>query len=125
MRSAEMPFILTGFRQDMGFRVFAFERRETDRSRMEFTVKADLALIRRYDIRVQELPLLCRSFLESREGLTDAAVVTYKDAQALTYSEDEMRACAVTRTAAKNEAARRRKPPRRPAGETPGAAWRG
>jgi hypothetical protein len=111
-----MAFILTGFRQDMGFRVFAFERRETDRTRMEFTVKADLALIRRYDIRVQELPLLCRSFLESREA---------EDARALTYSEDDMRACAVSRTAAKNEAARKRKPPRRPTGESPGAAWRG
>jgi hypothetical protein len=111
-----MAFILTGFRQDMGFRVFAFERRESDRSRMEFTVKADLGLIRRYDIRVQELPLLCRSFLESRQE---------EDARALTYSEDDMRACAVTRTAAKNEAARKRKPPRRPTGESPGAAWRG
>ncbi len=68
-----MPFILTGFRQDMGFRVFAFERRETTRSRMEFTVKADLGLIRRYDIRMQELPLLCRSLLER----SDAASVNY------------------------------------------------
>jgi hypothetical protein len=112
-----MPFILTGFRQDLGFRVFAFERRETTRSRMEFTVKADLALIRRYDIRVQELPLLCRGLLERRE---DA-----EDSRALTFTEDEMRACANDRTAAKNEAARKRKPPRRPTGESPGAAWRG
>lgn len=112
-----MPFILTGFRQDLGFRVFAFERRETDRSRIEFTVRADLALIRRYDIRVQELPLLCRSYLESREGA--------EEARTLTYNEDEMRACALSRTTAKNEAARKRKPPRRPAGETPGSAWRG
>ena len=119
-----MAFILTGFRQDMGFRVFAFERRETDRSRMEFTVKADLALIRRYDIRVQELPLLCRSFLESHEAIAGAGDLAMKDARALTYSEDDMRACAVSRTAAKNEAARKRKPPRRPTGESPGAAWR-
>ena len=112
-----MSFILTGFRQDLGFRVFAFERRETARSRMEFTVKADLGLIRRYDIRVQELPLLCRGLLERRED--------GEDSRALTFTEDEMRACANDRTAAKNEAARKRKPPRRPTGESPGAAWRG
>jgi hypothetical protein len=112
-----MPFILTGFRQDLGFRVFAFERREADRTRIEFTVKADLALIRRYDIRVQELPLLCRGYLESRKGA--------EEARALTYNEDEMRACALSRTTAKNEAARKRKPPRRPTGESPGSAWRG
>jgi hypothetical protein len=112
-----MPFILTGFRQDLGFRVFAFERRDTARSRMEFTVKADMALIRRYDIRVQELPLLCRSLLERKEAV--------EDTRALTFTEDEMRACADSRTAARNEAARKRKPPRRPTGESPGAAWRG
>lgn len=112
-----MPFILTGFRQDMGFRVFAFERRETVRSRMEFTVKADLGLIRRYDIRVQELPLLCRSLLERTEAAGDT--------RTLTFTEDDMRACANVRAAARDEAARKRKPPRRPTGESPGAAWRG
>jgi hypothetical protein len=112
-----MPFILTGFRQDLGFRVFAFERRQNDRARLEFTVKADLGLIRRYDIRVQELPLLCRDFLERREAL--------EDTRALTYNEDEMRACALSRNAAKDESARKRKPPRKPAGERPGSAWRG
>jgi hypothetical protein len=112
-----MPFILTGFRQDMGFRVFAFERREAARSRLEFTVKADMALIRRYDIRVQELPLLYRGLLEREDAV--------EDARALTFTEDQMRACANDRTAARNEAARKRRPPRRPTGESPGAAWRG
>lgn len=126
-----MPFILTGFRQDMGFRVFAFERRETTRSRMEFTVKADLGLIRRYDIRMQELPLLCRSLLERSEAASanqeaqPPTSVNYVEPRALTFTEDEMRACASDRAAAKSEAARKKKPPRRPNGETPGAAWRG
>lgn len=122
-----MSFILTGFRQDMGFRVFAFERRETTRSRMEFTVKADLGLIRRYDIRVQELPLLCRSLLERQEAVEAYRATTVSDAEtrALTFTEDEMRSCANDRAAAKTEAARKRKPPRKPTGESPGAAWRG
>lgn len=122
-----MPFILTGFRQDMEFRVFAFERRETTRSRLEFTVKADLGLIRRYDIRMQELPLLCRSLLERSDAVEAqrAVSVDNTETRALTFTEDEMRACATDRAAAKSEAARKKKPPRRPGGETPGAAWRG
>src|SRR5450631_3124253 len=113
-----MSFILTGFRQDMEFRVFAFERRETTRSRMAFTVKADLSLIRRYDIRVQELPLLCRSLLERQEAVESFRAETVSDVEtrALTFTEDEMRTCANDRAAAKTEAARKRKPPRRPTG---------
>ena len=42
-----MQFILTGFTQDMGFRVFAFERLADDRTRTKCSVRADLALIRR------------------------------------------------------------------------------
>jgi len=111
-----MPFILTGFRQDLRFRVFAFERRDAALSRMAFTVKADLDLIRRYDIRLQELPLLCRSFLEKRNA---------DDARTLTFTEDEMRACAENRTAARDDAARKKKMPRKAAtAQTPGAAWR-
>jgi hypothetical protein len=121
-----MTFILTGFRQDLGFRVFAFERTEAARTRIEFTVRADLGLLRRYDIRVQELPLLCRSLLERQEAVEAqrAPRPDRAETRALTFTEDEMRACANDR-AAKTEAARKRKPPRRPAGESPGAAWRG
>jgi hypothetical protein len=113
-----MSFVLTGFRQDLGFRVFAFERKDAAPGRIEFTVKADLGLIRRYDIRVQELPLLCRTLLERSE--------TSEGARAMIFTEDEMRACADSRTAAKNEAARKRKAPKwSSTGERPGAAWRG
>ena len=59
-----MQFNLIGFSQDAGFRVFAFEGTAAGRVRTEYTVRADLALIRKYGIRVQELPLLCRRFLE-------------------------------------------------------------
>ena len=110
-----MPFILTGFRHEMGFRVFAFELREGVPDHVIFTVRADLDLIRRYNIRLQELPLLCRSLLERRGD---------DDGRAFTFTEDEMRACADNRTAERNEAARRKKIPRRPAGVVPGIAWR-
>lgn len=116
MQSAKMQFILTGFTQDMGFRVFAFERMGEDRIRTKCTVRADLALIRRYGIQIQELPLLCRSLLDRR----DEGVETHS----LTFTEEEMRTCANERAAARAEAANKRRPPRRPSSENSGAAGR-
>lgn len=111
-----MQFILTGFTQDLGCRVFAFERIAEDRARTTFTVRADLALIRQYGIQIQDLPLLCRGLLERN----DEAGAT----RALTFTEEQMRTCAVERAAAKDEAAKRRKAPRRTPVEGLGAAWR-
>lgn len=111
-----MQFVLTGFTQDLGCRVFAFEGIAVDRMRTTFTVRADMALIRRYGIQIQELPLLCRSVLERRDEASES--------QAFTFTEEEMRSCAAARAEAKDEAARRRKPPRRHSTEGLGAAWR-
>ncbi len=61
-----MQFVLVGFTHDMGFRVFAFECMGEDRTWTKCSVRADLALTRRYGIPVQELPLLCRSVLDRR-----------------------------------------------------------
>ena len=66
-----MRFILKGFTQEMGIRVFAFERVGEDQTRTEYTISADLALTRRYDIRIQDLPLLCRLSLERHEASDD------------------------------------------------------
>jgi hypothetical protein len=112
-----MQFILTGFTEQMGFRVFAFERLGEDRIRASWTVKADLVLVRRYGIRLQELPLMCRGMLERGEESAGS--------RAMTFGEEQMRTCANERAAAKEGAAHKRKPPRRPVGENPGAAWRG
>ncbi len=90
-----MKFILTGFTQDMGFRVFAFEGIGDDQSRTAYTVRSDLALSRRYEIRMQDLPLLCRLLLE-RRGEVD-------ETHAYIFTEDEMSAhakeCATARRA--------------------------
>jgi hypothetical protein len=114
-RSTNVQYILKGFTQDTGFRVFAFEGIAGDRSRVAFTVRADLELTRTYGIRMQELPLLCRSFLDRRDEVGEN--------QELIFSEDEMRVCAKERADARENAAKR-KPPRRPVGENLGAAWR-
>jgi hypothetical protein len=116
-RNGKMRFVLTGFTHDVGFRVFAFEGIGEDRARTKCTVRADMALVRIYGIHIQELPLLCRGLLD-RLGEGD-------DMSSLTFSEDEMRVWATERTAAKEAAASRRKPPHRPAAENLGASWRG
>ena len=112
-----MQFMLVGFRHDAGFRIFAFTGVAADRSRMDFTVGVDLALIPRYGIRVQELPLLCRGLLERHgEG---------PEKRTLTFTEEEMRLYSNECTAAREAAAQRRKQPRRPPAPQLGAAWRG
>jgi len=109
-----MQFVLKGFTQDIGFRVFAFDGVAADRTRTAFTVRTDLALIRQYGIRVQELPLLCRGVLERQEGEAE---------RAMTFTEDGMRLHADAQTAEREAAQRKRalhKPPSKPAG----SGWR-
>jgi hypothetical protein len=86
-----MQFILVGFNQETDFRTFAFQGIAADRTRTDFTVRADLALSRKYGIRVQELPLLCRRLLER----DDAG----EEKRTLTFTEDDMRLHASTETA--------------------------
>jgi hypothetical protein len=119
-----MQFILTGFTQDIGFRVFAFEGVAIGQIRTAFTVRADLALSRRYGIAMQELPLLCRGLLD-RQGEVVETEVENVENHSLTFSEDDMRACADKRAADRALAALKRKAPRRPVVENAGAAWRG
>jgi hypothetical protein len=111
-----MQYTLTGFSHDMGFRVFTFESVGEDHVRTGYQVRADLALIRKYGIRVQELPLLCLAVLEQRsEG---------EQARAFTYTESDMSQHAAE-CAARDAANQKKKAPRKPVGEDVGAAWRG
>ena len=102
----KMQFVLTGFTPDKGFRVFAFERIDADKSRTGFTVKTDMSLVQRYGIPVQELPLLCRRLLERRdEGEAEHSFI---------FSEEDMSSFADGRTAERNEILRKkslRRPP--------------
>jgi hypothetical protein len=79
-----------------------------------FTVRADLALSRRYGIQLQELPLLCREVLERTSGDGEERVFA--------FDEEEMRVHA--EHAAAKAAARVRKAPRKPVSGNLGAAWR-
>ena len=110
-----MQYILVGFTHDVGFRVFAFEGIAEHSVRAVYNVRADLALVRKYGIRVQELPLLCRAILEERE-VSDAH-------HTFTFTEAAMSQRAEARAA---EAATPRKKPQppRPPGPNLGDAGR-
>jgi hypothetical protein len=112
-----MQFVLIGFTQDRGYRVFAFDGISADRVRIAFTVRADLDLSRRYGIRQQELPLICREVLE-HQGDGDRQ-------HAVTFTEDAMKIHATTKAEQKASASANRKPPRRAPRENMGTAWRG
>jgi hypothetical protein len=114
----QMQFTLTGFTQNDGCRVFAYEGTGEDRVRMKFTVRADLALSRKYGIRLQELPLMCLGILErssasGEEGSTEPChALTFTEDAMITYADD----CEATRAAAAlKRTSMRRQPPKAPA----------
>jgi hypothetical protein len=109
-----MEYVLTGFQQDNNIRRYAFQGIAGDRSRTDFTVNVDLSLIRRYEISVQELPLLCRHLLEEQVAEQDRTVE---------FTEDAMRGHASIRAAAQL-AADQKKVHRRPPSGRVGEAWR-
>jgi len=108
-------FVLTGFTEDAGCRVFTFERIAEDQARTKFVVKADLALSRRHDIRLQELPLLCREILERCDADEQARTFIYTEADMIVHAEG----------CASDQAARQRKMPTHKAQDKAnGVAWR-
>jgi hypothetical protein len=111
MEQNKTTFVLTGFTHDFGFRVFEFDCVD-GRTRTRYTVRADLTLVRKYGIHIQELPLLCRRLLDKAEQGEQAS---------FTLPEEEMIACA-EKEAARNQA-KAHKPWRRPInGNAPGGS---
>lgn len=109
MAVAKTQFVLTGIRQDSGFRVFGFNGIGPDRTLTGYVVKAELSLALRYKIPLQELPLLCRELLEQQaDGNTQRTLI---------FTEEHMRAHAQACAAQREAAQKRRSPFRRPAPE--------
>jgi hypothetical protein len=96
-----MRFALTDFFQDGIFRVFSFMRMPRTEENGHYWVRVDLGLARQHGISLQDLPLLCRTALETS--------VTWRDEHRITYTAEEMMLHAAKRTAA--EEARARKSP--------------
>jgi hypothetical protein len=94
MKEAGTNILLAGFKDRDGARHFSFECVAADRSRTAVVVGADMALARKHEIRLQELPLLCVRLIES---LGNGAA-----AGAITLTEDHMKAI---QTASRDSAA--------------------
>ncbi|HUI78301.1 MAG TPA: hypothetical protein VLY24_10300 [Bryobacteraceae bacterium] len=99
-----LQFILTGFTQTAGIRMYAFEGRVEAR-RIDYTVEVDLTLIPGYGIRIQDLPLLCRELLQQRAQPDEIS--------AFVFTEQQMRSHAEKLSLARENAEHRRKQPRR------------
>jgi hypothetical protein len=113
--NAKMRFTMMGFDQDAGVRQYAFQG-TADGILTGFTVGVELALIPRYGIRIQELPLLCRGLLE-RQGEGE-------EKRTLTFTEEEMRVHADICATVREAAAQKKRLARRPPPANVEAAWR-
>ncbi len=100
-RRNEPQFLLTGFTQTAGIRVYTFEGR-SDAQRIGYTVEVNLALIPGYGIRIQDLPLLCRDLLQQRAEQNEAS--------AFVLTEQNMRSHAEELARARSDAEHRKKP---------------
>lgn len=98
--AAKPQFLLTGFTQAAGIRIYAFEGRIEAR-RIDYTVAVDLALIPGYGIRIQDLPLLCRELLQQRAQPDEISSVV--------FTEQTMRSHAEKLAVAREEAEHRKK----------------
>ncbi len=111
----KLQFLLTGFTQAAGIRIYAFEGR-SDSRRIDYTVEVDLALIPEYGIRIQDLPLLCRELLQQR--------VQPDESSAFVFTEQRMRSHAEKLATAREEAEHRKKQPRHLASaQAAGIGW--
>ena len=98
-------FILTGFHQLHGIRYYVYQGQHDDGTSSEFTVDADVRLLRKHGIALQELPLLCRRLLEKQPP--DSSL------KAVTFTEDLMKEQADQRAASKQAAQEKKKAYRR------------
>ena len=81
-----MEYVLTGVEQSHNIRSYAFAEMDRDLRRTGITVAVDISLVRKYSIPLQELPLLCRHFLEEKHGTGLDQKLTYGEAEMILYS---------------------------------------
>ena len=70
-----MVFALTGFTDESSLRRFTFELAGSGPPRTTVVVVADMALVRKYEVPLQELPLLCVRLLQSWTAGADSTAV--------------------------------------------------
>ena len=112
-----MEFVFNGFSQAGNVRLYGFEGVADDRNRLQIVVGADMTLLRKYSIAIQDVPLLCRQFLEE----SPASELTPQ----MTFSEIKMRQYAKLQADAREAAAMKKRLHRAPVSKNAGQAWRG
>lgn len=123
-----VEFVLTGFSQENNVRRYTFQALPAGNQKpvggvkagagqvKEWTVSADLSLMRKHKIPLQELPLLCKRLVEqqSEQGKEDA----------LMFTERDMLGYASNRSAAELAAEVKKRARRMPSSNRVGMAWR-
>ena len=104
-REKNTDFMLTGFHQEHGIRHYVFQCSNNNGTSSEFTVEADVRMLRKYGIGLQELPLLCRHLLEKQNPGSPV--------RAVKFGEDLMKEQADRRAALKQAALGKKKVYRR------------
>lgn len=108
-----MIYTLAGFTHELGVRIFEFVGTDEGKTKHEYHVRADIGLIQRYGIRVQDLPLLCRRLLEQLSADDERRTLTYTEADMRGYAEF----CAA------RDALSEKKKVRKPAVSPTGGGW--
>jgi len=117
MKELEKRFRYVGFTEIQGSRVFTYQMVSVERGKIEVSVTTNLALARLHKISLQELPLMCQSLLEEKEGADTVNAYLLSEQDMRTHSQ---------RLAERAERARQGRQPKRPhSGQLPGASWRG
>jgi hypothetical protein len=114
MKEAGMNILLAGFKDRDGARHFSFECVGADRSRTAVIVDADMALARKHDIRLQELPLICLQLIEAQGDEGPRGVIT--------LTEDHMKA--IQAEGRNSTPTRKAHKQSKPASPNVGQAWR-
>jgi len=93
-----MAWVLSGSQQLENVRRFYFDTDGHPKDRRRVFVDADLTLIRRHNIPLQDLPVLCRGLL-----------AVDSDVESITFTEAAMLECVKARNEATDERARKRR----------------
>ena len=81
-----MEYVLTGVEQTENVRLYAFAEISNTLQRTPMTVAVDTALLRKYAIPLQELPLLCRHYVQERRGAGSGSHLTYGEPEMIQYA---------------------------------------
>lgn len=81
-----MEYILISVEQSENIRLYAFTEIDTALHRAPMSVAVDISLLRKYAIPLQELPLLCRHYIQERRDAGSDSHLTYGEPEMMLYA---------------------------------------